>query len=65
MTENRQRHAGGRPKAENPLDVDCKVRFDAVTVAKLDSYCRRHGVNRAAAIRRAVQIMLAADSVTE
>lgn len=61
MNENRK-HAGGRPKAQNPLDIDVKVRLDALTAAELDRYCDRHNTRRAAAIRSAVLAMLAEDA---
>lgn len=56
------KHAGGRPKAANPLEIDCKVRLDAATAEQLEAYCTRHGVKKAQAIRAAVRMMLAADA---
>ena len=54
----------GRPKAEKPLDIDCKVRIDAETAARLDKYCKRHDTRRALAIRAAILAMLDADEET-
>lgn len=54
----RKKHAGGRPKAANPLAIDCKVRFDAETFAELESYCARNGVKKSTAIRQAVRILI-------
>ena len=34
----------GRPKAENPLNVDLKVRFDQDTNTRLLAYCKKHGI---------------------
>lgn len=61
MSENRK-HAGGRPKAVNPLDYDCKVRLDAKTHDRLMQYCDRHGMRKAIAIRSAIVAMLDADA---
>ncbi len=60
MKENRK-HAGGRPFAENPLSVDCKVRLTAADSERLDAYCKRHETKRALAIRAAILQMLDAD----
>lgn len=49
----------GRPKADNPKDVDVKVRFDKETHEKLMSYCTTHGITRTEAIRRGVHLLLA------
>jgi hypothetical protein len=60
MGENRK-HSGGRPKAENPLAVDCKVRLTAADSKRLDRYCKKHDTKRALAIRAAILAMLNAD----
>lgn len=60
MNENRK-HAGGRPVAENPLCVDCKVRLTAADSKRLDDYCERHETKRALAIRAAILDMLDRD----
>lgn len=60
MSENRK-HAGGRPKAENPLAFDTKVRLTAEDAKRLDDYCERHNTRRALAIRAAILRMLAED----
>lgn len=51
----------GRPKAENPKDIDVKVRFDRATHEKLLAYCRERGITRTEAIRKAVQTLLDAE----
>jgi len=45
----------GRPKAENPLTNDIKVRLDVQTTKKLDEQCRESGRTRAAVIRDALR----------
>jgi len=48
----------GRPKAENPLNVDLKIRFDQDTNIRLLAYCEKHGVTRTEAIRRGIHLLL-------
>lgn len=49
----------GRPKVENPKNIDVKVRLDSVTSKKLDEYCEEYGLTRAEAIRRGIHLLLA------
>lgn len=51
----------GRPKMENPKDIDVKVRFDKEMHEKLLEYCQEHGITRTEAIRKAVQTLLDAE----
>ena len=48
----------GRPKAENPLNVDVKVRLDKSTNEKLEEYCRINNITRTEAIRRGIHLLL-------
>ena len=48
----------GRPKAENPKNNDLKVRIDTETLKRLDSYCDKHGITRAEAIRQGIHLLL-------
>ena len=48
----------GRPKADNPLNIDIKVRLDSETSEKLANYCEVHGVTRAEAIRQGIHLLL-------
>ena len=48
----------GRPKAENPKNVDLKIRFDQTTNEKLLEYCSKHGVTRTEAIRQGIDLLL-------
>lgn len=52
----------GRPKAENPKDVDVKVRFDKELHEKLLKYCEDHGITRTEAIRRGVHLLLSQEN---
>lgn len=48
----------GRPKVDNPKDVDVKVRFDKVTNERLIAYCKANEITRTEAIRRGVHLLL-------
>lgn len=48
----------GRPKVDDPKDIDVKVRFDKDTNKRLLDYCQKHNVTGAAAIRQGVEILL-------
>ena len=48
----------GRPKSDNPLGIDLKVRIDAETNEKLLAYCQEHGITRAEAVRQGIHLML-------
>lgn len=48
----------GRPKVDNPKDVDVKVRFDKVTNERLMAYCAANKITRTEAIRRGVHLLL-------
>lgn len=48
----------GRPKSENPLAVDLKVRLDSKTNEKLLAYCEKNNVTRAEAIRKGIHLLL-------
>jgi len=49
----------GRPKADNPKDVDVKVRIDKETSKRLSEYCERNGITRTEAIRQGIHLVLA------
>ena len=48
----------GRPKADNPRRNDIKVRVNDETMQRLDAYCAKHGIKRAEAIRRGLDLLL-------
>ena len=45
----------GRPKAENPLDVELKVRLDARTAEQFRRYCEKRKIKRGSAIREIIK----------
>lgn len=48
----------GRPKSENPLNVDVKVRIDQSTNKALLEYCKRLNVTKTEAIREGIHLLL-------
>lgn len=44
----------GRPKSENPLSIDIKVRIDNDTHLKLLEYCKKNGISKAESIRKGI-----------
>jgi metal-responsive CopG/Arc/MetJ family transcriptional regulator len=48
----------GRPKAENPLLHDLKVRVDKELLQKLDDYCKENHIKRAEALRIGINLLL-------
>lgn len=48
----------GRPKAENPKRNDIKVRLDDATAEKLMAFCKEHGLTKAEAIRKGIELLL-------
>ena len=45
----------GRPKTDNPLNKDLKVRFDEEGQEMLIEYCERNNLTKTELIRRAVE----------
>lgn len=48
----------GRPKSDNPKNVDVKIRFDKQNHDKLMEYCKINGITRTEAIRKAVDLLI-------
>ena len=48
----------GRPKLDNPKNVDIKVRLDAEANEKLLAYCKQHDLTRAEVMRKGLDILL-------
>lgn len=51
-------HRTGRPKAENPKDIDLKVRVDNDTHNELIKYSERNNITKAEAVRRGIKLLL-------
>ena len=48
----------GRPKSDNPKDIDVKVRFDKELHNKLTAYCEKYKITRTEAILCGVHLLL-------
>ena len=48
----------GRPKSDNPKDIDLKIRIDKETNERLLVYCEKHGITRTEAIRQGIHLVL-------
>ena len=48
----------GRPKAENPKDIDLKVRVDGETHKCLIKYSEKNNITKAEAVRRGIKLLL-------
>jgi len=48
----------GRPKVDNPKNIDIKVRLDAETNKKLLAYCKQHNLTRADVMRKGLELLL-------
>lgn len=51
----------GRPKSENPKNIRYSIRFDASLENRLTEYCKKQGLKKGEAIRRAVIMLLDAE----
>lgn len=56
--KNHPNERRGRPKKPDSLEIDVRVRIATDTNEKLLAYCKRHEIQRAPAIRRAIVEML-------
>lgn len=45
----------GRPKSDNPKDIQLKIRADKQTVDDLDFCCKKSNLNRSEVIRLGIQ----------
>lgn len=48
----------GRPKVDNPKNVEIKVRFDEETNTLMLEYCKENNIARTELIRRGVNLFL-------
>lgn len=48
----------GRPKVDNPKNIEVKVRFEESVNNDLLTYAKKHNTTRAEAIRYAVDLLL-------
>lgn len=48
----------GRPKVENPKNINYSIRLDAKTEKRLQAYCDKHNISKGEAIRKGVYLLL-------
>ncbi len=48
----------GRPKAENPKEIEVKARIDEETNERLQAYCKKHGKTRTDVVREGIELVL-------
>lgn len=48
----------GRPKSENPKDIEIKARIDDSTYRQIMDYCEKHQINRTEFVREGIALML-------
>ena len=48
----------GRPKVNNPKNIDVKVRFDEATHEKMLKYCDKNNLTKTEMIRKGVDLLL-------
>ena len=48
----------GRPKVENPKNIDIKVRIDEKTNSRLLDYCKQNNLSKTEAIRKGLEKLL-------
>ena len=49
----------GRPKAENPKNINFSIKLDAELERKLKAYCEEHKITKGEAIRQGIHLLLA------
>lgn len=48
----------GRPKVNNPKNVEVKIRLDNITNNELLEYCKKNNITRTEAIRMGIDLLL-------
>lgn len=48
----------GRPKAENPKNINYSIRIDAETEKRLQEYCEKHKLSKGEAFRKGIYLLL-------
>jgi len=48
----------GRPKVDNPKDVNFSIRIDSETERNLKIYCQEHHITKGEAIRHGIHLLL-------
>lgn len=48
----------GRPKSENPKEIEVKARIDKETNERLKMYCAKHNKTRTDVVREGIELIL-------
>lgn len=48
----------GRPKSENPKEIEVKARIDSETNKRLQEYCQKNGKTRTDVVREGIELIL-------
>lgn len=48
----------GRPKVDNPQNIEVKARLNKETNDRLERFCKENKINKAEAIRMAISLLL-------
>lgn len=48
----------GRPKSDNPKNIDIKVRIDEALNEKIINYCKKKNISKAEFIRKSIKLFL-------
>ena len=51
----------GRPKLEDPNTKRMSVCLNDKTSSELIAYCKKHGITKGAAVRKAIELLLESD----
>ena len=49
----------GRPKSDNPKEIEIKARIDVETDKRIQAYCEAHGKTRTEVVREGIELVLA------
>ena len=49
----------GRPKSDNPKEIEVKARIDAETDRRIQEYCKKHSKTRTEVVREGIELVLA------
>ncbi len=48
----------GRPKLDNPKNINYSIRMDQETEKRLQEYCIKHNISKGEAIRQGIRLLL-------
>lgn len=48
----------GRPKSDNPKNIEMRARVDQETARRVEEYCKKHNTNRTEVVRKGIELVL-------